>query len=92
MDEIHDLKMWIQKKEGEPLALSYKLNVGILNVLWSVTCGRYATKYYNKKERYNKPIRIQGSLYPVRIHGSSYIKAIHNVVLPSMQNIVKPKA
>lgn len=32
--------MWLQKREGEALALSYKLNVGILNVLWSVTCGR----------------------------------------------------
>ena len=41
LDEIQDFKIWIQKKEGEPLALSYKLNVGILNVLWSVTCGRY---------------------------------------------------
>jgi len=40
MDEVQDLKLWFQKKEGEPLAVSYKLNVGILNVLWSVTCGR----------------------------------------------------
>ena len=40
LDEVVDLKMWLQKREGEALALSYKLNVGILNVLWSVTCGR----------------------------------------------------
>jgi len=40
MDEVEDLKTWLRKKEGEPLALSYKLNIGILNVLWSVTCGR----------------------------------------------------
>ena len=41
MDEVDDLKTWLRKKEGEPLALSYKLNIGILNVLWSVTCGRW---------------------------------------------------
>ena len=41
MDEVEDLKTWLRKKEGEPLALSYKLNIGILNVLWSVTCGRW---------------------------------------------------
>lgn len=41
MDEVEDLKIWLRKKEGEPLALSYKLNIGILNVLWSVTCGRW---------------------------------------------------
>ena len=40
MDEVADLKFWLAKKEGEPLAISYKLNVGILNVLWNVTCGR----------------------------------------------------
>ena len=46
MDEVQDLKLWFQKKEGEPLAVSYKLNVGILNVLWSVTCGRYLLMVY----------------------------------------------
>ena len=40
LDEVVDLKMWLQKREGEALALSYKVNIGILNVLWSVTCGR----------------------------------------------------
>jgi len=40
MDEVVDLKFWLAKKEGEALAISYKLNVGILNVLWNVTCGR----------------------------------------------------
>ena len=46
MDEVEDLKIWLRKKEGEPLALSYKLNIGILNVLWSVTCGRWETNIY----------------------------------------------
>ena len=45
MDEVQDLKLWFQKKEGEPVAVSYKLNVGILNVLWSVTCGRYSVAF-----------------------------------------------
>merc|ERR1711936_720032 len=40
MDEVSDLKFWLGKKEGEAVAISYKLNVGILNVLWNVTCGR----------------------------------------------------
>merc|ERR1719216_530319 len=40
LDEVEDLKIWLRKKEGESLALSYKLNVLVLNVLWSVTCGR----------------------------------------------------
>jgi len=40
MDEVNDLKREFAKKEGEPLTLSYKINVLVLNVLWSVTCGR----------------------------------------------------
>ena len=40
LDEVTDLKMGFAKKEGEPLAISYKMNVGILNILWNVTCGR----------------------------------------------------
>ena len=60
--KVHDLKREFSKKEGEPLTLSYKINVKrhehdhivyrhdhnhghglqvlVLNVLWSVTCGR----------------------------------------------------
>ena len=55
MDEVDDLKIWLQKKEGEPLALSYKLNVGILNVLWSVTCGRWGIYYLLELETKVKP-------------------------------------
>ena len=40
LDEVTDLKMGFAKKEGEALAISYKMNVGILNILWNVTCGR----------------------------------------------------
>merc|ERR1712183_721954 len=40
MDEVTDIKMGFAKKEGEALAISYKMNVGILNILWNVTCGR----------------------------------------------------
>lgn len=40
MDEVAEFKREFAKKEGEALSLSYKLNVGILNVLWNMTCGR----------------------------------------------------
>jgi len=40
LDEVTDLKMGLAKKEGEALAISYKMNVGILNILWNITCGR----------------------------------------------------
>jgi len=40
MDEVVELKREFVKKEGEALTLSYKLNVLLLNVLWSLTCGR----------------------------------------------------
>ena len=40
LDEVTDLKMGFAKKEGEALAISYKMNVGILNILWNITCGR----------------------------------------------------
>merc|ERR1712123_121631 len=40
LDEVTDLKMGFAKKEGEALAISYKMNVGILNILWNLSCGR----------------------------------------------------
>jgi len=40
MDEVVELKREFAKKDGEALTLSYKLNVLLLNVLWSLTCGR----------------------------------------------------
>merc|ERR1712198_71521 len=40
LDEVTDLKMGFAKKEGEALAISYKMNVGILNILWNIACGR----------------------------------------------------
>jgi len=40
MDEVSDLKMELRKKVGEPIAPSYIMNVGIINILWTVSCGR----------------------------------------------------
>lgn len=40
MDEVHDLQMDLAKKVGEPIQMSYKLNVGIINILWTVASGR----------------------------------------------------
>jgi len=40
LDEVDDLKIDWSKKEGEAVAVSHKVNVGILNILWSLTCGR----------------------------------------------------
>eukprot|EP00088_Acartia_fossae_P043927 TRINITY_DN4649_c0_g2_i1.p1 TRINITY_DN4649_c0_g2~~TRINITY_DN4649_c0_g2_i1.p1 ORF type:complete len:489 (+),score=168.74 TRINITY_DN4649_c0_g2_i1:31-1497(+) len=40
MDEVTDLKTDLNKKVDEPLAVSYKLNVCIINILWNLTCGR----------------------------------------------------
>jgi len=40
MDEVTDLKRDFAKKEGEAQILSYKLNVGLLNILWSIVNGR----------------------------------------------------
>lgn len=40
MDEVAEIKLYIAKREGEDLALSYQTNTAILNVLWSLTCGR----------------------------------------------------
>jgi len=40
MDEVSDLKMELSKKVGEPIAPSYIMNIGIINILWTVACGR----------------------------------------------------
>jgi len=40
MDEVSDLKLDLTKKLSEPIAVSYKLNVCIINILWSLACGR----------------------------------------------------
>ena len=38
--QVTDLKTDLNKKVDEPLAVSYKLNVCIINILWNLTCGR----------------------------------------------------
>jgi len=40
MDEVSDLKQDIAKKLSEPITVSYKLNVCIINILWNLACGR----------------------------------------------------
>ena len=40
MDEVTDLKLDLTKKLSEPVAVSYKLNVCIINILWNLACGR----------------------------------------------------
>ena len=40
MDEIDDMKLELSKKVGEPVGLSYYLNVGIINCLWTIVSGR----------------------------------------------------
>ena len=40
MDEVTDLKLDLTKKLSEPIAVSYKLNVCIINILWNLACGR----------------------------------------------------
>ncbi|XP_023333086.1 cytochrome P450 2C27 [Eurytemora carolleeae] len=40
LDETTDLKSEFSKHEGEPVSVSYKTNISILNVLWNVVCGR----------------------------------------------------
>lgn len=39
-DEVMDLKLDLTKKLSEPIAVSYKLNVCIINILWNIGCGR----------------------------------------------------
>jgi len=40
LDEVSDLKMEFSKKKNEPIAVSYKVNVGVMNILWNLACGR----------------------------------------------------
>lgn len=40
LDEVADLKMEFGKRKNEPVAVSYKVNVGIMNILWNLACGR----------------------------------------------------
>lgn len=40
MDEIADLKADLGKRLCEPVAVSHKINVCIMNMLWSLACGR----------------------------------------------------
>ena len=40
LDEVADLQQGLSRKEGEPVAVSYKLNVAIINILWNLACGR----------------------------------------------------
>jgi hypothetical protein len=40
LDEIHDLKTDLSKLVGDPKPISYRLNVSIINILWTITSGR----------------------------------------------------
>nr|APH81372.1 cytochrome P450 CYP3029B2 [Tigriopus kingsejongensis] len=40
LDEVHDLKMDLAKRVGEPLPVSYRFNVSIINILWTIASGR----------------------------------------------------
>ena len=40
MDEVSDLKMELGKRKNEPVAVSYKVHVAIMNILWNLACGR----------------------------------------------------
>lgn len=40
LDEVADLRQGLVKKEGEAVAVNYKLNVAIINILWNLACGR----------------------------------------------------
>ena len=40
LDEVADLKTDLGKRRNEPVAVSYKLNVAIINILWNLACGR----------------------------------------------------
>ena len=40
MDEMHDLKMDLSKQVGETVPISYRLNVSIINILWTMASGR----------------------------------------------------
>jgi cytochrome P450 len=40
LDEIHDLKMDLGKMVGDTVPISYRLNVSIINILWTIASGR----------------------------------------------------
>ena len=40
MDEMYDLKMDLSKHVGETVPISYRLNVSIINILWTIASGR----------------------------------------------------
>ena len=40
MDEVSDLKMELGKRKNEPMAVSHKVHVAIMNILWNLACGR----------------------------------------------------
>lgn len=40
MDEIDDIKIDLTKKIGEPIGLAYRLNVSLINILWTIASGR----------------------------------------------------
>ena len=40
IDEVSDLKLELGKRKNEPVAVSYKVNVAIMNILWNLACGR----------------------------------------------------
>jgi len=40
LDEVADLRQALAKKEGDAVAVNYKLNVAIINILWNLACGR----------------------------------------------------
>jgi len=40
LDEVADLKMDLSKRKNESVAVSYKVNVAIMNILWHFSCGR----------------------------------------------------
>lgn len=40
MDEIDDIKIDLAKKIGEPIGLAYRLNVSLINILWTIVSGR----------------------------------------------------
>ena len=40
LDEIYDLRMDLSKHVGETVPISYRLNVSIINILWTIASGR----------------------------------------------------
>lgn len=40
MDEIDDIRIDLAKKIGEPIGLAYRLNVSLINILWTIASGR----------------------------------------------------